>query len=138
MNTASKIPQLWMKKLLDDSIVAVDSTVSAYDVAKLMENSNSGAIVVLENQSPVGIVTNRDLTIKIIAHSYPFDTPVRRIMSTPLISITPETEMSDAKEIMTSKKIRKLPIISDDKVIGMVIASDVSKVNSKSIIDLSS
>ena len=128
MNPASRLPQLWMKKLLDDSIVAVDSTVSAYDVAKLMENSNSGAIVVLENQSPIGIVTNRDLTIKIIAHSYPFDTPVRRIMSTPLISITPETEMSVAKEIMESKKIRKLPIISDDKVIGIVIASDVSKV----------
>ena len=128
MNTVSKLPQLWMKKLLDDSIVAVDSTVSAYNVAKLMENSKSGAIVVLENQSPVGIVTNRDLTIKIIAHSYPFDTPVRRIMSTPLISITPETEMSVAKEIMASKKIRKLPIISDDKVIGVVIASDVLKV----------
>lgn len=128
MNTVSKLPQLWMKKLLDDSIIAVDSTVSAYNVAKLMENSKSGAIVVLENQSPVGIVTNRDLTIKIIAHSYPFDTPIRRIMSTPLISITPETEMSVAKEIMASKKIRKLPIISDDKVIGVVIASDVLKV----------
>jgi CBS domain-containing protein len=128
MNTASKLPQLWMKKLLDDSIISVDSTVSAYDVAKLMENSKSGAIVVLENQFPVGIVTNRDLTIKIIAHSFPFDTPVRRIMSRPLISITPETEMSVAKEIMASKKIRKLPIISDDKVIGVVIASDVLKV----------
>lgn len=128
MCASSKTPKLWMRKLLDDSIVSVNSTVSSHEVAKLMENSESGAIIVLENEIPVGIVTNRDLTIKIIAHSYPFDTPVRRIMSTPLISITPDTDISKAAEIMASKKIRKLPIIQDDKILGIFIASDVSKV----------
>jgi CBS domain-containing protein len=93
-----------------------------------MEDSKTGAIIVLENQVPVGIVTNRDLAVKIIAHSYPFDTPVRRIMSTPLLFITPETEISIASEIMNSKKIRKLPIIRDDKIMGIFIAADVSKV----------
>ncbi|MDH3824465.1 MAG: CBS domain-containing protein [Nitrosopumilus sp.] len=111
---------------MDDSVLSVNSSVPAYEAAKLMENSKAGAVVVLENQVPVGLVTNRDLTIKIIAHSYPSDTPIRRIMSTPLISINPETEINDAAELMASKQIRKLPIISDDKVIGIVIASDVS------------
>lgn len=128
MKEPEKTLQLWIKNLLDNSIVSVDSTVSAHEVARLLENSDSGAVIVLENQIPVGIVTNRDLTLKIIAHSYPFDTPIRRIMSTPLISITPDTEMSVAKDIMTSKKIRKLPIISNDEIIGIVVASDVSKV----------
>ncbi|MDH3386050.1 MAG: CBS domain-containing protein [Nitrosopumilus sp.] len=128
MKEPEKTFQLWIKNLLDNSIVSVDSTVSAHEVARLLENSDSGAVIVLENQIPVGIVTNRDLTLKIIAHSYPFDTPIRRIMSTPLISITPDTEMSVAKDIMTSKKIRKLPIISNDEIIGIVVASDVSKV----------
>jgi CBS domain-containing protein len=119
---------LWIKKFSDNSIVSVDSTVSAYAVAKLIENSKTGAVIVLENQVPVGIVTNRDLAVKIIAHSYPFDTPIRRIMSTPLVSINPETEISFASEIMTSKKIRKLPVIRDDKIMGIFIAADVSKV----------
>ncbi|HUU47538.1 MAG TPA: CBS domain-containing protein [Nitrosopumilaceae archaeon] len=123
-----KTPQLWIKKFSDNSIVSVDSTVSAYAVAKLIENSKTGAVIVLENQVPVGIVTNRDLAVKIIAHSYPFDTPIRRIMSTPLVSINPETEISFASEIMTSKKIRKLPVIRDDKIMGIFIAADVSKV----------
>ena len=127
MPPSTKEPKLWMKKLLDDSIVSVSSTVSAHEVAKLMEDSKSGAILVLENEVPVGIVTNRDLTIKIIAHSYPFDTPVRRIMSTPLISVTPETEISKAAQLMNSNKIRKLPIIENDKIFGIFIASDVSK-----------
>jgi len=130
MNTTSPTLRLWIEKLLDDSVLSVNSSVPAYEAAKLMENSKAGAVVVLENQVPVGLVTNRDLTIKIIAHSYPSDTPIRRIMSTPLISINPETEINDAAELMASKQIRKLPIISDDKVIGMVIASDVSLENS--------
>jgi CBS domain-containing protein len=131
MNTTSPTLRLWIEKLLDDSVLSVNSSVPAYEAAKLMENSKAGAVVVLENQVPVGLVTNRDLTIKIIAHSYPSDTPIRRIMSTPLISINPETEINDAAELMASKQIRKLPIISDDKVIGMVIASEVSLENSE-------
>ena len=126
MNATSTALQLWIKKLLDNSVLSVNSTVPAYEAAKLMENSKAGAIVVLENQVPVGIVTNKDLTVKIIAHSYPSDTPIRRIMSTPLIFINPETEINTAAELMASKKIRKLPIISNDKVIGIVIASDIA------------
>jgi CBS domain-containing protein len=129
---STRIPQLWITKFLDNSILSVDSTVSAYNVAKLMENSKTGAVIVLENQVPVGIVTNKDLALKIIAHSYPFDTPVRRIMSTPIVSITPETRIRHASEIMTSKKIRKLPIIQDDKIIGIFVAREASKVTSHS------
>ena len=119
--------QLWIKEHMDKSILSVNSNVPAFEAAKLMENSGAGAIVVVENQIPVGIVTNKDLTIKIIAHSYPIDTPIRRIMSSPLISINPETEINTAAEIMSSNKIRKLPIINEDKVIGIVIASDISQ-----------
>jgi CBS domain-containing protein len=125
MNATNTTLQLWIKKLLDNSVLSVNSTVPSYEAAKLMENSKAGAIIVLENQTPVGMVTNRDFTEKIIAHSYPADTPIRRIMSTPLIFINPETEINTAAELMASKNIRKLPIISVDCVIGMVIASDV-------------
>ena len=126
MNTGLTL-QLWIKKLMDNSVMSVNSTVPAFEAAKLMENSNSGAIVVLENQVPVGIVTNTDLTVKIIAHSYPTDTPIRRIMSSPLISISPETDINTAAELLSSRKIRKLPVIDDDEVIGILIASDIAE-----------
>ncbi len=126
MNTGITL-QLWIKKLMDNSVMSVNSTVPAFEAAKLMENSNSGAIVVLENQVPVGIVTNTDLTVKIIAHSYPTDTPIRRIMSSPLISISPETDINTAAELLSSRKIRKLPVIDDDEVIGILIASDIAE-----------
>ena len=126
MNTGLTL-QLWIKELIDNSVMSVNSTVPAFEAAKLMENSNSGAIVVLENQVPVGIVTNTDLTVKIIAHSYPTDTPIRRIMSSPLISISPETDINTAAELLSSRKIRKLPVIDDDEVIGILIASDIAE-----------
>ena len=129
MNATSSTMQLWIEKVMDDSILSVNSTVSSYDAAKLMEESKAGAIVVLENQIPTGIVTNTDLAVKIIAHSYPVDTPIRRIMSSPLISISPETDMKTASELMTLRKIRKLPVIDNDQVIGMIVASKIAEPN---------
>ena len=123
-NTGGAI-QLWIKDSLDSSVLSLHSTVPASDAAKLLEDSKTGAIVVLENQIPVGIVTNKDLTIKIIAHSYPLDTPIRRIMSTPLVSITPSTGIKEALELMVARKIRKLPVIDSDEVIGMIVASEI-------------
>ncbi|MBA4460923.1 MAG: CBS domain-containing protein [Nitrosopumilaceae archaeon] len=129
MNATSSTMQLWIEKVMDDSVLSVNSTVSSYDAAKLMEESKAGAIVVLENQIPTGIVTNTDLAVKIIAHSYPIDTPIRRIMSSPLISISPETDMKTASELMTLRKIRKLPVIDNDQVIGMIVASKIAEPN---------
>ena len=132
MNASGNTLQLWIEEIMDNSVLSVNSTVPAYEAAKLMEESKAGAIVVLENQVPTGIITNKDLAIKIIAHSYPTDTPLRRIMTSPLISISPETDMETASEIMITRKIRKLPIIDNDEVIGMVIASKIAQPNQKS------
>ena len=127
MNNSSETIQLWIKENLYSSVLSLNSTVSASDAARLLEDSKTNAIVVLENQIPVGMVTNRDLMIKIVAHSYPLDTPIRRVMSTPLISISPTTDIQDAIDLMKTKKIRKLPVIEDDEVVGMIVASEVTR-----------
>jgi len=114
-------------KIMNNSIVSVDSSVSATDAAKMMEDTNVGAVIVLENGSPIGIVTDRDFAIKITAHSYPIDTPVRRIMSSPLISIDSSSDLWMASDLMSSRNVRKLPVIDDDKVVGIVTSSDIVK-----------
>ena len=118
--------QLWIKENMNSSVLSLHSTVPASDAAKLLEDSKTSAIVVLENQVPVGIVTNKDLMIKIVAHSYPLDTPLRRIMATPLISISPGTDIKEALGLMAAKKIRKLPVIDKDEVVGMIVASEIA------------
>jgi len=128
MNNPEPIQQKTMvKHVMTNSVVSVDSTVTATDAAKMMEDIGVGAIVVLENNTPIGIITDRDFAIKITAHSYPIDTPVKRIMSSPLISIDPNSDLWMASNLMSTRNVRKLPVIDDDKVIGIITSGDLIK-----------
>ncbi len=115
------------REIMSKSVISVDSSVTATDAAKMMEDTDVGAIAVLENGSPVGIITDRDFAIKITAHSYPIDTPIRRIMSTPLISIDPDSDLWTASDLMSTRNVRKLPVIDDEKIIGIITSSDLVK-----------
>ena len=117
----------WVKQIMNNSVVSVDSSISATDAAKMMEDTGVGAVIVLENSIPIGIVTDRDFAVKIAAHSYPLDTPVRRIMSSPLISIDPNSNLWIASDLMSTRNVRKLPVIDDDKVVGIITSSDLVK-----------
>ena len=119
--------KIMVKHVMTNSVVSIDSTVTATDAAKMMEDVGVGAIVVLENNLPVGIITDRDFAIKITAHSYPIDTPVRRIMSSPLISVDPDSNLWIASDLMSTRNVRKLPVIEDDKVVGILTLSDLVK-----------
>jgi CBS domain-containing protein len=116
-----------VKEIMNKSVLSVDSSTTAANAAKMMENTGVGAVIVLENNLPVGIVTDRDIAIKITAHSFPVDTPVRRIMSSPLISIDPDSDLWIASDLMSTRNVRKLPVIDDDKVVGVITSSDLVK-----------
>ena len=128
MNSPEPLQQkTWVKQIMNNSIISVDSSMTATDAAKMMEDTGVGAIVVLEQNMPVGLITDRDFAIKITAHSYPIDTPVRRIMSSPLISIDPNTDLWVASDLRSTRKVRKLPVIDDDRVVGIITSSDITK-----------
>jgi len=128
MNYSDPIQQKTLvKQIMSNSVVSVDSSVTATNAAKMMEDAGVGSVIVLENNLPVGIITDRDFAIKITAHSYPIDTPVRRIMSSPLISIDPNSDLWIASDLMSTRNVRKLPVIEDDKVVGILTSSDLVK-----------
>lgn len=127
MNSDTVHQKALVKEIMSNSVVSVDSSVAATDAAKMMEDADVGAIAVLENGSPVGIVTDRDFAIKIAAHSYPLDTPIRRMMSSPLISIDPNSDLWTASDLMSSRNVRKLPVIDDDRIVGIITSSDLVK-----------
>ncbi len=116
---------IYVKDIMTNQVISVDSSVSVNDAAKMMENSEVGAIIVMEGNEPRGIITDRDFAIKIAAHAYPIDTPVRRVMSSPLITIGPEELISVAADLMSTRKIRKLPVMDEDKIIGIVTATNL-------------
>lgn len=117
--------KIYVKDIMTNQIILVDSSISVNDAAKKMENSEVEAIIVMEGNEPRGIITDRDFAIKIAAHAFPIDTPARRVMSTPIITIGPDEHISEAADLMSTRKIRKLPVIDDDKIIGIVTATDI-------------
>ena len=114
-----------VRNIMSKGVLSVDAKMNANEAAKMMEDSNVGAIIVMENNTPVGIITDRDFAVKIVAHAYPITTSVKKIMSSPLIGIDPEESVWTVAELMYTRKVRKIPVIEEDKVIGIVTATDL-------------
>ena len=114
-----------IKDVMSPLTLSLESTATASDAAKIMETRNLEAVVVIENKKLVGIITDRDYTIKLGSHAYPIDTPINRLMSCPLISINQDAEISVARSLMEKNKIKRLPVVSDNIVLGIVTMTDL-------------
>ena len=111
--------------VMTKSVVSVDSSMNVQETAKMMEDAKVGAVIVMENNTPVGIITDRDFTAKIVAHVYPITAPVKQIMSSPMFSVSSDESIRSAADLMHERGIRKIPVIDNDKVVGIITASDI-------------
>ena len=82
--------QITVKDIMNKSVISVDASMTINEAAKMMEDAKVGSVIVMENNSPIGIVTDRDFAVKVAAHAYQISTPVKQIMSSPLIAIGPD------------------------------------------------
>ena len=114
-----------VKDIMTKSVISVDSTITVNEAAKMMEDAKVGAVIVMENNTPVGIVTDRDFAVKIVAHAYQITTPVKQIMSSPLIATSPDETVMMVADLMHTRNIRKLPVIDNDQVVGMITSTDL-------------
>ena len=117
--------EITVKDVMTKSVISVDSSVTVNEAAKMMEDAKVGSVIVMENNTPVGIVTDRDFAVKVAAHAYQISTPVKRIMSSPLIAIGPDETVWIVSDLMYARGVRKLPVIENDQVIGIVTATDL-------------
>ena len=111
--------------VMSKSVISVDASITVNEAAKMMEDAKVGAVIVMENNTPVGIVTDKDFAIKIVAHAYQITTPIKQIMSSPLFSISSDEPIRTAADLMHDRGIRKLPVIDDEKVVGIITATDI-------------
>ena len=125
MTTKQDARAVCVKDIMTKAVVSVDVATTVSDAAKIMEEKEIGAIVVTENNTPVGIITDRDFAIKVVVHAYDPTSPVRMIMSSPLYSTSPDESVRMIADFMYTRGIRKLPVIDNDKVIGIVTATDL-------------
>jgi len=114
-----------VKDIMTRTLISVNLETTAFQIAKMMEQGGIGAIIVKDNENPVGIVTDRDFATKIAANNLSFDTAAEKIMSSPLITINYNETISAAAERMASKKIRKLAVTDNGDIIGIITSTDL-------------
>jgi CBS domain-containing protein len=104
--------------------VTPDTTV--YDAIKLMSEKNIGALPVVENQQLAGIFSERDYARKIVLQNRTSqDTLIGEIMTSAVITITPQDSIEHCMEMMSSKKIRHLPVMENNQMVGIISIGDV-------------
>ncbi len=107
---------------------SVSPETSVFDALQRMADANVGALIVMQDNKLVGIVSERDYARKIVlkGRASP-DTPVSAIMSTSVICATPEQTVGECMGMMTSKAVRHLPVLDHKAVIGIVSIGDLVK-----------
>ncbi len=120
-----------VQQLLDEKghdIQSIHPDDSVFDAIQKLAAANIGSLIVIEDDRPVGIFTERDYARNVIlkGKSSP-TTKVRDIMTTRVIFVQPEQTVEHCMAIMTDKHIRHLPVLRDEKLIGMISIGDLVK-----------
>lgn len=124
MNVTGTIDCILNNKCSTVWSVTPDTTV--FDSIKLMSEKNVGALLVTQDGKLAGLFSERDYTRKVILKGKSSKTTaVREIISTPVISVTPQHTIEDCMRLMTDNRVRHLPVMEGDKVVGIVSIGDL-------------
>ncbi|MGW8270129.1 MAG: CBS domain-containing protein [Burkholderiales bacterium] len=124
MTTATQI----LRSKADKSIYSTTPSSSVFDAVKLMAEKNVGALVVIEGDAVVGVITERDYARKIVLMARSSkETAVREIMTAPVMYVQPDRTSEECMALMTEYRVRHLPVLDQGKMIGLVSIGDLVK-----------
>lgn len=115
-------------KVMTPEVIGISPAAAVTEAAALMREYDVGDVLVVENDRVQGIVTDRDLAIRVLAaHRQPESTPVADVCSKDLLSVSPDTPVSEAVELMREHAVRRLPVIAEDgRPQGFVSIGDIA------------
>jgi CBS domain-containing protein len=114
--------------IMNKKIITLDSTVSAFEVAKIMDENNVSCIVLTKNEKFQGIVTERDLLSKVIVpNKKPLELTAKEIMTSPIIVVSSFTPVNEVAQKMLDKKIRRVVVVDNEQPLGIITVTDFIK-----------
>jgi CBS domain-containing protein len=117
-----------LKELMTPGPSFARPTDTLSQVAEMMKEEDVGAIPVVENDRLVGIITDRDITVKAVAAGKdPKQAPVRDYMSTNVVTGRPDMDEREALTLMGREQIRRLPVVENGRLVGMVSMADFAR-----------
>jgi len=120
-----------IRHLLEDKgneVWSVSPDASVYDAIRIMADKNVGALVVMEADEVVGLISERDYARKLILEGRSSrETPVRDVMTARVVSARPSQSVEECMALMTDKRIRHLPVVDGERLLGVVSIGDLVK-----------
>lgn len=115
-----------VKEIMSKDIASLRSDDSIERAAQLMKQYNCGSIPVCTQDKIIGIVTDRDIAVRSVASGQDLNQRVGDIMTDSVVFGSPEMDVNDAAMLMSDRQIRRLPIVENNKLIGIVALGDIS------------
>lgn len=119
-----------VRQLLDDKgrqVYSVPPQAPVLDAIRLMAEHHIGALLVMKGDTLAGIVSERDYAIKVILPGRASSIPVRDIMSSPVLTVSPDTTVQQCMQLVTDRRVRHLPVVEGARVVGMISIGDLVK-----------
>ncbi len=116
-----------VKDIMTKNVAYVNPMTNITETAQLMQKHNVGSIPVCDQSGVVGIVTDRDIVLRNVAHGTdPKTMTAKDVMSNDIYTVSPERDADEITDIMSSRQIRRLPVVENNMLIGMVALGDMA------------
>ena len=122
-----------VRDVMNKNVVVAKPDITVKEAAGIMSQHHIGSLVILKDKKIVGIITERNILIAVAQGKDAELTTVEEIMSKNVVTVAPDKTVEDAVNLMTEHKIKKLPVVEGDNLIGIITASDILVVEPKLI-----
>jgi CBS domain-containing protein len=117
-----------IKEVMTSDVRACEPNATVADVAKVMAQEDVGPIPIVEGGRLVGIVTDRDIVVRVVAEGRdPNATTVKEIASTELVTVSPGDDLDEALNLLAKRQLRRLPVVEGDRLVGIVAQADIAR-----------
>ena len=117
-----------VRDLMTENPTTCEPSTTAVEAARVMASEDVGPVPVVEGGRVVGIVTDRDLVVRILAEGKdPSSTTIGEIASSDLVTVQPDSELEEAERLMADSQVRRLPVVEGDRLVGIVAQADIAR-----------
>jgi CBS domain-containing protein len=119
---------LKVEDVMIKEVITIDENSSVKEAAEIMNKFEIGCLIAVKKGKAVGIVTERDLLKRVVAEAKNANkTKVKDIMSSPLVVVEPNMDLEEAVKLMFQMKIKKLPVVAEKRLVGLVTLTDIAR-----------
>ena len=116
-----------VRDAMTDNPRSIGASATVVEAARLMREQHIGSLPVTEDERLVGMITDRDITTRVVAESaVPETTSVGDVFSRDLISVEPDNDLDEALQLMARHQVRRLPVVENGRLVGMVAQADIA------------